>query len=169
MNKVKIFRITLYSIFLVLSLVMFTCFSFDFISGFESSTGFESIDFSRDLATTILSISLVITLISIIGLLVTNIISILIECEVIKRGEKTTFVINRLNIIFTTILLCVSFIVLICLKSKVSTLNRNYSLNHSVGVGGILLFVLSIVTFTCALVANFEEKLAFLKQKKDEN
>lgn len=99
-------------------------------------------------------------------LIVLNVIAILIELNVIKT-TKFNDLIKKLNVGLVVVLVCLSFIILVCLIFKKTDLNKPFGEElkmYDIGWAGVVNFVFSLVMFIISVILFYTEKI-FKKNK----
>ena len=165
MDKKHKFLLSNHIVLCFLSVVMILFFCSGFIVGNENITGFQLLTFPNgDLVATTLSVAVVFFLVGLTINLIISFCLFLSDFEIIEE-PKTLDMLEKLLVIMTTIILNLSFVILICLKLKTSQLNRGESSLNQLGIGGVINFVFSIVIFLQSIALKFADKINFDKNK----
>lgn len=165
MDKKYMFMLANHIVGTALSLLMLIFCASNFITGNENLTGINLIIAPNGdpIASTIsIAIVFMITVLAVMGIV--SFCLLLADFDIIEN-RKTLDMLVKFQLILALVLVVLTFVTLICLKLKTTELNRGESSQNTLGIGGVINFVFSLVLLAQSFALRYIDKINFEKIK----
>ena len=165
MDKKYMFMLANHIVGTALSLLMLIFCASNFITGNENLTGINLIIAPNGdpIASTIsIAIVFMITVLAVMGIV--SFCLLLADFDIIEN-QKTLDMLVKFQLILALVLVVLTFVTLICLKLKTTELNRGESTQNTLGIGGVINFVFSLVLLAQSFALRYIDKINFEKIK----
>lgn len=165
MDKKYMFMLANHIVGTALSLLMLIFCASNFITGNENLTGINLIIAPNGdpIASTIsIAIVFMITVLAVMGIV--SFCLLLADFDIIEN-RKTLDMLVKFQLILALVLVVLTFVTLICLKLKTTELNRGESSQNTLGIGGVINFVFSLVFLAQSFALRYIDKINFEKIK----